>query len=67
MGGRRKEADEDLYDFKFQISVFQGKNDPEAYIEWEWKDDRVFSYYNYNEEKKLKLVTLEFTDYVSVW
>lgn len=59
--------DRDLHDFKLQVPTFQAKNDPKAYLEWEQKFDRIFSYHNYSKEKKFKLVTLEFTKYASVW
>ena len=50
-----------------KISSFQGKSNPEAYLEWEKKVDCVFECHNYSEEKKVKLVVVEFTDYASVW
>ena len=49
-----------------KIPTFQGKNDPEAYLEWEKKVKRVFESHNYTEEKKVKLVVVEFTNYTSV-
>ena len=36
-------------------------------MEWEKKVERVFECYNYTEEKKVKLVAMEFTNYASVW
>jgi len=35
-----------------RIPKFQGKNDPELYLEWERKVEHVFDCYNYSEEKK---------------
>ena len=49
-----------------KILTFHGKSDPEAYLEWEKKVERVFEYHNYTEEKKVKLATVEFTDYASI-
>ena len=49
------------------ISTFQGKNDPELYLEWERMVEHVFDYHNYSEEKNVKLVVVEFTDYASIW
>ena len=37
------------------------------YLEWERKVEHVFDCHNYFEEKKVKLVVVEFTDYASIW
>ena len=49
------------------IPAFQGKNDPELYLEWERKVEHMFDCHNYSEEKKVKLVVVEFIDYASIW
>uniref|UniRef100_A0A2N9GQ32 Retrotransposon gag domain-containing protein n=1 Tax=Fagus sylvatica TaxID=28930 RepID=A0A2N9GQ32_FAGSY len=38
-----------------KIPSFQGRTDPEVYLEWEKKIDLVFDCHNYSEEKKVKL------------
>ena len=50
---RRVEDKEDnnLGRIKMKILLFQGKNDPEAYLEWEKKMELVFDYHNYLELK----------------
>ena len=45
---------------KVKIPTFKGTYDPEMYLEWEMKVNQVFACYNYNEEKKIKLASLEF-------
>ena len=50
-----------------KIPFFQGKNDPEAYLDWERKVELVFYCHHYSENKKVKLVVLEFSDYAIVW
>ena len=50
-----------------KVSSFQGRTDPEIYLEWEKKTDLVFDCYNYSEEKKVKLAVIEFTDYAIIW
>ena len=50
-----------------KIPSFQGKNDPEAYLEWEKKMEWVFDCHNYLELKKVKLTAIEFSDYAIVW
>ncbi|RVX02077.1 Transposon Ty3-G Gag-Pol polyprotein [Vitis vinifera] len=50
-----------------KIPSFQGKNDPEVYLEWEKKVEFIFECHNYSEEKKVKLAVIEFTDYAIIW
>jgi hypothetical protein len=50
-----------------RIPPFQGKTDPEAYLEWEKKIELIFYCHNYSEEKKVKLAVIEFTDYTIIW
>jgi hypothetical protein len=63
----RPRRDNDLGNIKIKIPSFQGKNDPEAYLEWETKMEMVFDCHNYSEIKKVKLAAVEFTDYAIVW
>jgi len=65
--GGHADLDGDLDAIKLKIPSFQGKNDPEAYLEWEKKVDWIFDCHNYSEAKKVKLVVIEFTDYVLIW
>ncbi|GKV34681.1 hypothetical protein SLEP1_g43035 [Rubroshorea leprosula] len=46
-----------------KIPPFQGKNDPDVYLEWEKKVELVFDCHNYSKEKKVKLAAVEFIDY----
>ena len=50
-----------------KIPSFQGRNDPDVYLEWERKVVLIFECHNYSEEKKVKLATVEFCDYAIVW
>ena len=50
-----------------KIPTFKGTYDPEVYLEWKMKVEQVFAYYNYNEEKKIKMASLEFEGYALVW
>ena len=50
-----------------KIPSFQGKSDPEAYLEWERKIEFIFDCHNYFEMKKVKLAAIEFFDYAIVW
>jgi hypothetical protein len=63
----RPRRDNDLGNIKIKIPSFQGKIDPEAYLEWETKMEMVFDCHNYSKIKKIKLAAIEFTDYGIVW
>ncbi|XP_062089604.1 uncharacterized protein LOC133796139 [Humulus lupulus] len=63
----RPRRDNDLGNIKIKIPSFQGKNDPEAYLEWETKIKMVFDCHNYSEIKKVKLAAIEFTDCAIIW
>ena len=64
---RYEEFDRNLGSIKMTIPLFQGNNDPEAYLEWENKVERMFDRHHYSEEKKVKLLAVEFTDYANIW
>ncbi|XP_057785651.1 uncharacterized protein LOC131003187, partial [Salvia miltiorrhiza] len=49
------------------VPPFQGKNDPELYLDWERKVELMFDCHNYSELKKVKLAAIEFSDYALVW
>ena len=51
-----------------KIPSFQGKNDLEAYLEWEKKKiELIFDCHNYSELKRVKLAAIEFFDYANIW
>ncbi|KAH9680122.1 Endonuclease [Citrus sinensis] len=66
-GRRARNRDDGLSDIKKKIQSFQGKSDPEAYLEWEKKMEFIFDCHNYSEAKKVKLVVIEFSDYAITW
>ena len=51
---------------KVNRPTFKGTCDPKVYLEWEMKIEQVFACYNYNDEKKIKLGSLEFEGYALV-
>ncbi|XP_016730709.2 uncharacterized protein [Gossypium hirsutum] len=63
----RRREDADLKNIKLCFPLFQGRSDPEAYLEWEKKIQLVFDCHNYSENKKVKLVEIEFSDYTMIW
>jgi len=52
---------------KLNILIFNGKSDPDAYLEWEIKVEHVFACNEYNEEQKMKLAASEFSTYALTW
>ena len=46
---------------------FSGTNDPEAYLSWALKVDKIFRLHNYSEEKMVAMASLEFEDYALLW
>ena len=52
--GHVEEVDRNLGSIKMKIPSFQGRNDPDMYLEWQRKVDLIFEFYNYSEEKKGK-------------
>jgi hypothetical protein len=50
-----------------KIPIFQGKSDPESYLEWERKVELIFECHNFSEKKKVRLTTFEFTEYANMW
>jgi hypothetical protein len=66
-GEARNREDNNLGGIKMKIPSFQGRSDPEAYLEWEKKMEFVFDCHNYSEIKKVKLAVIEFSEYAITW
>jgi len=54
-------------DFRVEISEFEGKLDPEEFLDWLCTVKRVFEYMDLPEDKKLKFMALRLRKYTSVW
>jgi hypothetical protein len=52
---------------KFTMPKFSGSTEPEEYLSWALKINKIFRLHNYNEEKKIAMASLEFQDYVLIW
>ena len=63
----KSKRDGNLGSIKMTIPTFQGKNEPELYLEWERKVQHVFDFHNYFEEENVKLAMVEFINYASIW
>lgn len=63
----REVIDHNTGQIKLSIQSFQGKNDPDIYIELERKVEHIFDCHNYSELKKVKLAVVAFTNSIIVW
>ena len=46
---------------------FTRSNDPEEYLSWALKVDKILHLHNYEVENKIVMASLEFQDYVLIW
>jgi len=54
-------------DFRIKVPEFEGKLDPEEFIDWLNTVERVFEYKDIPDDKKVKLVALRLRKYASLW
>ena len=54
-------------DFKVDIPGFEGKLDPDDFIEWLQTVERIFDYKEIPDDKKVKIVALKLRKYASLW
>jgi hypothetical protein len=65
--GRNRPNEERFGKLKFNMPKFDGGSDPEAYLTWELKVDKIFRLHNYSEQKKMAMAALEFDGYALIW
>jgi len=63
----RGRLEDQLGGLKLKIPPFHGKNDPDAYLEWEKKIELVFDCQNLSELRKVQVAATEFCDYAINW
>lgn len=49
------------------VQDFEGKMDPNEFLDWLYKIKLVFEYEDHSEEKKVKMVALKLRKYASLW
>ncbi|VFQ90819.1 unnamed protein product [Cuscuta campestris] len=64
---RRNNQEKSSSDFKVEIPTFDGKDDPDDFIEWLETVEHAFDYAEVSEDKKVKLISLKFRGYASTW
>jgi len=52
--------------FKVEVPEFEGKLDPEDFLDWLHTVERVFEYKDIPEDKKVKLIALRLRKYASL-
>nr|XP_025875920.1 uncharacterized protein LOC107278868 [Oryza sativa Japonica Group] len=65
--GRNQPNEERFGKLKFIMPKFEGGSDPEVYLTWELKVDKIFRLHNYSERKKVAMAALEFDGYALIW
>jgi len=63
--GRRHSSN--FNDFKVDIPEFEGKLNPDDFIEWLQTMERIFDYKEIPEDKKVKILALKVRKYASLW
>ncbi|KAH6802213.1 Chalcone-flavanone isomerase family protein [Perilla frutescens var. frutescens] len=61
------EKDRMLNNIKTSIPEFEGLHDPDIYLDWERKVEKIFDCYDFTEVKKVQLACLEFRGYAATW
>ena len=64
-GGSRNQSNSN--DFRVELPEFEGKLDPEEFVDWLNTVERVFEYKDISDDKKVKLVALRLIKYASLW
>jgi len=54
-------------DFRIEILEFEGKIDPDEFVEWLNTVERIFEYKDILEDKKVKLLAVRLRKYASLW
>jgi len=64
---RRQRKDPTPKEVKVDLPYFQGKDDVDAYLDWEMKVEQLFACHQVSEERKVPLATLSFQGYAMYW
>ena len=63
----REQEQDGVGKVKVKIPSFEGRCDPDVYMEWETKIEHIWSCHNFPETKKVQLAVLEFSGYALIW
>ena len=62
----RREQGED-HSIKVELPDFDGSLDPDKYLDWVQRVERIFEYKEYDDRRKFKVAILKLTKYASLW
>jgi len=46
---------------------FSGREDEDAYLEWEKQCDQIFRFYNLSNQRQVNIASVEFSRYALTW
>ena len=64
---QRREKDRRPQEVNISLPYFHGKDNVEAYLDWEMKVEQLFACHHISEERKVPLATLSFQGYALYW
>ena len=64
---REPHQNNNFNDFKVDIPEFEGRLDPDDFLEWIQTVERVFEYKEVPDEQKVKIIALKLRKYASLW
>ena len=64
---QRSEKDKRPQEVNISLPYFHGKDNVEAYLDWEMKVEQLFACHHISEERKVPLATLSFQGYALYW
>ena len=64
---QRKEKDRRPQEVNISLPYFHGKDNVEAYLDWEMNIEQLFACHHISEERKFPLATLSFQGYALYW
>ena len=64
---RDRDGRDDIARIKLHVPKFTGKEDPDAYFDWEEQCDQIFRIHNLADPKRVNLACVEFSGYALTW
>ena len=64
---QRREKDRRPQEVNISLPYFHGKDNVEAYLDWEMNVEQLFVCHHISEERKVLLATLKFQGYALYW
>ena len=65
--GHQEGESKSLGSLKLKLPQFQGRIDPESYLEWEKRMELIFECHQYSEITKVRIAVTQFTEYAIAW